>query len=515
MEYANQFKYQLTKRFSPGINNNLSLHFIYIRNKNIKSVSLGFSKNKPVLRISSSTQVNSTLTDSVTTLLTKYISEHHKSQCDKNDLEKLIEISLEHPMQVAEFQGGIPGGEFIMKYDQRSWPSICTGLLYVKMDITMEGITKNYDAHVPILPFHCVLPAENENFRGKLPDLTQKPDIKVEFIDQQHVAEALLLKGKESNPHLTSTLLKATIFPEKATQEMQDMEKNGMHYCLVGKRLKGFLTGKAGLIRKTENTYIPVLVSSEIEIDIPPSAIPFHTHPCTLDVAACKFIIDYEQVRGCSFQEAFQTVPELHQFKYFGPPSKMDEAKGKVVVIQDGKMETLADNLFKIEFSMVKDGELLKFPCVQWKRDPSVDLEVRCGSPVFVLDAVSKSLHFLGGLYSRETAFHAAFALNIMKPAICHHLATQIIVAMKVEERDKLEILQKSRKESERKSIQKEIDSGRCLIKHVSKLQKRLDRLQKQQGIMNQQKFEQLLNRGLQGNISCTFEFCTEPHSQI
>ena len=506
----------LTKRLSSGIKNNFSLHFIYIRNKNIKSVSLGFSKNKPVLRISSSKQVNSTLTDSVTTLLTKYTSEHHKSQCDKNEIEKMTEISLEHPTHVAEFQGGIPGGEFIMTHDQRSWAGTCTGLLYVKMDITMEGITKKYDAHVPILPFHCVLPAENENFRGKLPDLTQKPDIKVEFIDQQHVAEAPLLKGKESNPYLMPTLLKATIFPEKATQEMHVMEENGMHYCLVGKRLKGFLTGKAGLIRKTENKYIPVLVSSEIEINIPPSAIQFHTHPCTLDVAACKFIIDYEQVQGCSFQEAFQTIPELHQFKYFGPPSKMDEAKGKVVVIQDGKIETLADNLFKIEFSMVKDGELLVFPCFQWKRDASVDLEVRCGSPVFVLDTVSKSLHFLGGLYSRETAFHAAFALNIMKPAICHHLATQIIAAMKVEERDKLEILQKSRKESVRKLKEKEIDSVRCLIEHVSKYKKRLDRLQKRQVIMNQQTFiftfEQLLNRGIDGNISCTFELCTKPH---
>ena len=87
---------------------------ISFRNKNIKSVSLGFSKNKPILRISSSKQVNNTLTDSVTTQLTKYISEHHKSQCDKNEIEKMIKISLEHPMQVAEFQGGIPGGEFIM-----------------------------------------------------------------------------------------------------------------------------------------------------------------------------------------------------------------------------------------------------------------------------------------------------------------------------------------------------------------------------------------------------------------
>ena len=143
------------------------------------------------------------------------------------------------------------------------------------------------------------------------------------------------MKGKGSNPYLMPTLLKATIFPEKATQEMQVMEENGMHYFLVGQHLKGFLTGKAGLIRKTENTYIPVLVS---EINIPPSAIPFHTHPCTLDVAACKFIIDYEQVQGCSFQEAFQTIPELHEFNYFGPPSKMDEAKGEVVVIQDGKI---------------------------------------------------------------------------------------------------------------------------------------------------------------------------------
>ena len=87
-------------------------------------------------------------------------------------------------MQITEFQGGLPGGEFIMTYDQQSWAGTCTGLLYVKMDITMEGITKKYDAHVPILSFHCVLPAENETFRGKLPDLTQKPDIKVEFIDQ-------------------------------------------------------------------------------------------------------------------------------------------------------------------------------------------------------------------------------------------------------------------------------------------------------------------------------------------
>ena len=484
------------------------------RNKNIKSVSLGFSKNKPVLRISSSTQVNSTLTDSVTTLLTKYISEHHKSQCDKNEIEKMIEILLEHPMQVAEFQGG-PGGEFVMTYDQQSWPGACTGLLYVKMDITMEGVTsKKYDAHVPILPFHCVLPAENENFRENLPELS--PDISVERIDQQLVKKAPLLKGKDNNPHLMPTLLKATIFPKKATYEMQDMERKGMHYCLEGQLQRGFLTGKAGLIRKTENMYIPVLVS---EINIPPSAIPFQTHPCALDVAACKFIIDYERVRGCSFQEAFQTVPELRQFNYFGPPSKMDEVKGKVVVIQDGKVETLATNDFNIEFAVSKNGDPLVFPCFQWKRDASVDLVVKCGSPVFVLDAFSKSLHFLGGLYSRETAFHAAFALNIMKPAICHHLATQIIAAMKVEERDKLEILQKSRKQSECQKAENEISILDCLMDHVSKYQKDLNRLQKKQKLINEKPFkvtfQQLLNRGVQGNISCTFEFCTEPHSQI
>ena len=93
---------------------------ISFRNKNIKSVSLGFSKNKPVLRISSTKQVNSTLTDSVTTLLTTYTSEHHKSQCDKNEIEKMVEISQEHPIQVAEFQGVLPGGEFIMTYDQQN-----------------------------------------------------------------------------------------------------------------------------------------------------------------------------------------------------------------------------------------------------------------------------------------------------------------------------------------------------------------------------------------------------------
>ena len=478
---------------------------------------MGFSKNKPVLRIASTKQVNSTLiTDSVTTLLTKYISEHHKSQCDKNEIEKMIEISQEHPMQVAEFQGGLPGGEFIMTYDQQNWPGICTGLLYVKMDITMEKTTKKYDAHVPILPFHCVLPAENENFRGKLPDLTQKPDISFECIDQQLVTEAPLLKGKDNNPHLMPTLLKATIFPEKATQEMQVMEENGMHYFLVGQHLKGFLTGKAGLIRKTENKYTPVLVNSEIMVS---SAIQFHTHPCTLDVAACKFIIDYEQVQGCSFQEAFQTIPELHQFNYFGPPSKMDEAKGEVVVIQDGKIETLATNDFNIEFSVAKDGESLVFPCFQWKRNASVDLEVKCGSPVFVLDATSKSLHFLGGLYSRETAFHAAFALNIMKPAICHHLATQILGRMQ-EDKDKMQkTLQNSGKQSECEHAEKEINVLDCLMEHVSKYQKGLNHLQKKQKLIKgnpfKVTFQQLLNRGVQGNISCTFEFCTEPHSQI
>ena len=92
----------------------------YLRIKTLNQLVWGSQKNKPVLRISSSTQVNSTLTDSVTTLLTKYISEHHKSQCVKNEIEKMIEISQEHPMQVAEFQGGLPGGEFIMTYDQRS-----------------------------------------------------------------------------------------------------------------------------------------------------------------------------------------------------------------------------------------------------------------------------------------------------------------------------------------------------------------------------------------------------------
>ena len=494
----------------------VDLHASIFSIAGVHSVSWRFIDDKdegqrPVVHITTTNEINQ---ENLLEQVSERLHDKMFTKIPKNEVKRHLKILAAHNKpNVQAFETSQPGNELETTCQTQHPISGCfTGYLYAKMELKMKGIAdRTYDAHYPVAPFHCILPAKSKKFREQLPELVPA-DLRLENRCLRHtvnVHESIPKLHHANDRHQMPSMLKATLFSEEAKQSMKEMEENNelKYKVLPSQQLRGFLTGKAGLIHDLtkKKKFFPVIVDvpefSEEKNGYP----PFYMHPCNVDIAVCK-LSEERQVTTCSFEETFQTLePNSDPILLFNFPSKAEDMKGEVVAINRGEIITLSSKSPSSEFH-IKD---LKFPCIQWDLESETDIEGRVlsGSPVFVKYSTG-SLRFLGGLYSKETAFHAKFSLELIRPEICEHFTQEV--------RQKL----KATIEKERDSHMKE--KLKTLEQWLKKFQKRTEQLTKHCSTAwsDNIPFEVLCkhnqtNIDTDGTINCTLEFCTHKHHFI
>ena len=366
--------------------------------------------------------------------------------------------------------------------------------MYAQLEVTVDNWRHRYGAHFPVLPFHCILPTECSLFRERIPEVLENRQGKLHIAEYpgnicQSVPEVC---GGDPLSYQTPTLMKATVFPDITCASMGHMEREGMRTITQsGDRLQGFLAGKAGMIGKKDDRYIPVIINS-LEYSNPP--VPFSTHPCNVDVAVCKI----HNTKHCSFVDALNS-PNMVQI-----PSRRTDLEGEIAMLKDGEFITVARNgLSKVE-CCTADGTM-SFPFYKWKNDDSIAQSpgrytILSGSPVFVIQ--EESSFFLGGSFTPETAFDSKFALEIIRPEICEYLVSDVIETLN-------ERMKKERKAAMRNRLQQ-------VVRHLKKFHERIVRLKCNQVTAWREEITLDELHGTpqeqNGTIKCKVEYCVNRH---
>ena len=447
----------------------------------------------------------------ITTTIQHYIFSKYDENINSEEVCEYFEIAENQKNTAIPLQSGPsrPGdGLQTVYYSTQSQEKITgcfTGFAYVTLEVESKEIaTVKYDGHYPIVPFHCIFPFKNETIQAHLPEVGEHQPGKLNIaMHSQNVPNAPVARHSGNNMPVDSLnqmpmLLKASVFPKKTSEIVASLEEQKFvnYTILPSDNLQGYLTGKAGLIGKWNDRYIPFIIR------IPQyenQHIPFCEHPCTVDIAACK-IHEPKQCKKCSLKEALENLENAHKLQ---GPSELRELEGEVAMLNKGKIIKLAQGLSNVEFNIYTNDELTTFPCFQWKNDdPSIqDRFTLSGSPVFINQ--QGSMFFLGGMYTAETAFNGEFGLEIIRPEICEHFACDIIEKMKRQ-------IQNERKQKKR-------DKLRQAVLYLEGFQKRMIILKENQitAWCDEIPLNELHERpqlGENGKIKCKVEFCINRH---
>ena len=367
--------------------------------------------------------------------------------------------------------------------------------MYAQLEVTVNNRRHQYGAHFPVLPFHCILPTECSLFRESLPEVLEDKQDKLDIAaySENICGGVPRVRGDDALSHQMPTLMKATVFPDITLESMGRMEREGMNTITKsGDRLQGFLGGKAGMIGKKDDRYIPVIINSS-EYSKPP--VPLGTHPCNVDVAVCKI----HDTKHCSFVDA------LNSQNMVQIPSGEPDLRGEIALLKDGEFITVARNgLSRVERNAANG---MSFPFYKWENDDSIAQSpgryTTSGSPVFVIQ--EESSFFLGGSFTPETAFDSKFALEIIRPEIFEYLVSDVIEKLN-------ESIQNQRRAAMRNQLQQ-------VVRHLNKFRERIAHLKCNQVTAWCDEITLAELHGTpqeqNGTIKCKVEYCVNRHAMI